>query len=383
MDTKPGFLYVANYDSDVGYAWWLMESFWVALAKHYIDSHQSYLAYPSISKIPQSISNAPIICEKIDFTLHTYKALQEQILFIKKYKIETIYFSDQPSFHYSHIYYRLAGIKYIIHHDHTPGLRTKPKGLKLILKKLKARIPFINTDAYIGATDFVKKRAIEVIGIPEKKCFSAPNGLPELNHPPLPLDLEKTFNIEPGKTVMISVGRAHPVKGVPFILECMSEIIKLGVHELQFIYVGDGPYLNDFKQQAKLLGIEKYVTFAGRRSDVQNILAASDFAIQASKAEVGYSLSILEYMQHGLATIVSDNTSVCESIANQETGIIYKEDDKHDAVQAILKLLKNNGIRTKMGSKAKKSILEKYNLTCTHAALIKAINKTIKKANTA
>lgn len=378
MNKKPGILYVANYDSDVGYAWWLMESFWAALANHYEKNHNSFIAYPSISSIPQAISQAPIKCEEIDFTVHGFGLLKKQIKFLKEHNIQTIYFSDQPGFNPVYIFYRLSGVKYIITHDHTPGLRTQPGTLKLMLKQFKARIPFVNIDAYIGATEFVKQRAIQVMGVPKRKCFAAQNGLPELSEELAPLNLQRTFGIGPEKVVMVGVGRAHPIKGVPFILECMSKIVRKGIENLHFLYVGDGPFLNDFKQQAAQLGINDYVTFAGRRSDVGNILAASHFAIQASQAEVGYSLSILEYMQQGLATIVSDNASVCEVTDDNVTGLIYKEGQLGSAVNAILDLLNSQEKQKSYGEAAKIKVNSLYSLKHTHKALIAALEATLK-----
>ena len=68
MKADKTLLLVANYDSGVGYAWWLMESFWVRLAERYHHYNNVVLAYPIISKLPASIMSAPIIVTELDFS---------------------------------------------------------------------------------------------------------------------------------------------------------------------------------------------------------------------------------------------------------------------------------------------------------------------------
>lgn len=50
-------LLVANFSSDVGYAWWLMENFWVTIARHYHGhGKRSILIYPRISAVPKAVA---------------------------------------------------------------------------------------------------------------------------------------------------------------------------------------------------------------------------------------------------------------------------------------------------------------------------------------
>ena len=86
---KPSILCVANWDSNVGYAWWLMESFWVKIAEHYGNEFNVFLAYPSITIIPEKIKNSNLKVENIDFTFLTSSSIFAQLDFI--YKQDQIY----------------------------------------------------------------------------------------------------------------------------------------------------------------------------------------------------------------------------------------------------------------------------------------------------
>jgi hypothetical protein len=61
MTKKENILLVANWESDVGFAWWLMENFWVTISRHFSQyGMASYLIYPSITQIPQGIQSSAI-----------------------------------------------------------------------------------------------------------------------------------------------------------------------------------------------------------------------------------------------------------------------------------------------------------------------------------
>ncbi|MEI2421336.1 hypothetical protein V6O07_13765, partial [Arthrospira platensis SPKY2] len=58
---RPGLLCVANFAPDVGYAWWLMENFWVRLSR-LAGNHglRTIIAYPAEGEVPTKIHQAGI-----------------------------------------------------------------------------------------------------------------------------------------------------------------------------------------------------------------------------------------------------------------------------------------------------------------------------------
>lgn len=369
---KPGLLLVANYDSAVGYAWWLMESYWVVLAERYQQTHTAHLAYPTISALPDAIATAPIATHKIDFAATSTQAVRKQLRFLLQQHIKCIYFSDAASWHWRYLIFRLLGVKRIVTHDHTPGLRTQPKGVKKFLKYAIQRMPFITADGLIGATEFVRSRHIEVLCVPKSKCYVAANGLP----PPKEVqatDVRKRFDIPPTQKIMVMAARAHMYKGIDFALRCVADlVVKHHRSDLHFLFCGDGPDLSQMKSLCTTLGISDYVTFAGRCENLDAILRESDIAIQPSQGEVGYSLSILEYMRAGLPTVVPDNPSVCGATKHGESGFIYSNGNVAAAVRAILTLIEQKHLRDTMGEKAK-LMCEEFTLAKGHAALLEAV----------
>jgi glycosyltransferase involved in cell wall biosynthesis len=375
-DSKKGILLVANYASDVGYAWWLMESFWIHINKLYADQNTVFLCYPRVHKIPDGVKNTSIATRELNFST-SKGSLLKQVQFIKKYKIECIYYSDQPMLHWRFAIFRCFGVRKIIVHDHTPGMRTRPTGIKKLLKTLVMRAPWITADAYIGATPFIQSRGETVGCIPKYKCFNAPNGIPS-DQPDSKANVHEIFNIPITRQVMIATGRAHSVKGIDFALRCLAKIVLQDKESsLHFLFCGDGPHLDELKNLSRELDIEGHVTFAGKRQDVKNILPNCNFAFHPSKAEVGYSLSILEYMRAKLPVVVSDNPSVCGATIHNETGLIYKENHLDAACEAIKKLVKNKEATEIMGLHAERLLIQSYKIEDTHSALADIFHKVL------
>jgi hypothetical protein len=77
-------LLVANYLSDFGYAWWLMESFWAKLAEHYSGSNQVILTYPKIERLPENIHKVPMQCFEFNFSGMSFSRIYEQCRFLRR-----------------------------------------------------------------------------------------------------------------------------------------------------------------------------------------------------------------------------------------------------------------------------------------------------------
>jgi len=375
MNKKPrALLLVANWDSGTGYAWWLMKSFWLLLSDYYSTRRGLvFLAYPSISVVPEDIESSEIIVKQMSFNDSSLASLWGQCRFIRKHNIETIYFSDHSSCSLKYLLFHLIGVQHIIVHDHTPGVRSVPGKIKKILKTALRHVPLICVDGLIAVSKYVKKRHIEVTCMPRGRCYCAENGLPDMPDVKA-LDIVKEFGVPANRRVMVTTGRASVYKGIDFSLAVLSALIhEHGRGDVHYLFCGDGSDLDVLKKRAIELDVEEYVTFTGRVQSVYPYLKACDFAIHPSKGEVGYSLSILEYMQAGLPVIVPDNPSVCGETANEVTGYIYREGDVADAANKVIELLNAPELMTSMGLAAEDVASKKHKLSDTHSQLLRAI----------
>lgn len=380
MEQKGNMLLVANWESNVGYAWWLMESFWITIANQLeTQGIKSVLIYPKITNIPPDISNSNINVEEINIRNKSLNGLKKLHRTIKNNNIRYIYLTDSPSYSWLYCLLRLWGIKKIIIHDHTPGERTKPNGIKRWIKILIQKIPYYTADKFIAVTEYVQKRLTDISCIPKHKCACATNGIIPFNLNKIDsLYTQKEFGIPENKIIVVSTGRATYYKGIDFIIECADTIInKLNRKDFHFLYCGDGPNIHDFKTLVTKYQLDNDFTFSGKRDDVRKILPSCHIGFHAALGEVGYSLSILEYMSAGLICIIPDNPSTSLATTHKKTGYLYDRNSIESAVDALIEASTPNNQNYTIAKNANQLINKDFDISRTHNKLIRIINRTI------
>ena len=163
-----------------------------------------------------------------------------------------------------------------------------------------------------------------------------------------------------------------------FALEVVACLVERGHTSLRYVFCGDGPHLDAFKARAAELNIENHCVFTGRVENVAESFPFCDLGFQPSQGEVGYSLSIIEYMVAKLPVIVPDNPSVCAATCHSKTGRIYVEAMVDDAADQIDWYIQNPRERQLHGEAARQAVFDGYTLDKTHQALLDAFNKTLK-----
>ncbi len=368
-------LLVSNYPSGTAYAWWLMEHFWISIAGYFTtQGHKVYLAYPQITTVSKTITNAPI--EIIELTIPWTTSTQSSHVrhFIRKKNITFIYFTDQPYFNLKYAIMRYYGVRYIIVHDHTPGDRPPIGGLKGAIKTARNILPWMSADKVLCVSPLMRKRNITNVHIPEHKCLVVQNGIPPVNcYQNKRASIRDKIGVKNTSLVVTTTGRAHPYKRFDFIIECAKQLkIQLPECNITFLLVGDGPAMPELRKQISRHSLQENVLLLGYRSDVQNILCASDIALHAALGE-GFSLSIIEYMSAGLAVLVPDIPSVSQAITHNKTGIIYKWDEPESVVSYIKELANDNKRIYDLGIAAKTKADNIYNLKQCTQTLIRII----------
>ena len=361
-------LLVSNYSSDVGYAWWLMEHFWVLLAEHFADrGNQAFLAYPSITKLPSTIENSSIRAVELSVPGQTASEQQALKAFIRENNITDLYLTDRAWFSLSYAKLRAWGIKNIVVHDHTPGDRPAVGGLKGLIKAIRHRLPSVCADAQLCVSDLMRQRSIHNGRIPPQRCYVVQNGIPPVQPSEhTPEHLLNSLEIPLDSTVCITTGRAHPYKRFDFIIDVAAELKKQDLDsKLVFLLIGNGPALEELRDKVTESGLQANVWLPGFRSDAKDFLYAADFAMHAALGE-GFSLSIVEYMSAGLPVLVPDIPSVKQAIDHGLNGLVYGKDDVKQAAAHVEALYADADYRRRLGDNAKTKANTQYTLeNCT------------------
>ena len=135
--------------------------------------------------------------------------------------------------------------------------------------------------------------------------------------------------------VVISVGELNDTKNHQVIIRAIKDI-----PEAKYVLVGQGKLDAKLKELCHDLGIEKRVIFTGFRTDIRDLLWASDCFAFPSKRE-GLGIAALEGMTAGLPVIGNDIGGIRDFVVDNETGWLCRNDG--DYAVAITKC-KNNRV---------------------------------------
>jgi len=354
MLRKPGVLAVGNFDSNTGYAWKLMERLWCELSIFFrTKNHQTYVVFPTVSEVPECLTEHDCIVEQEDFTSRSLGSIVRQAKYLRKKAIKIVYLTDQETYSLRYLAFRLCGVQKIIVHDHTPGIRTRPHFVKRFLKCILNRLPFFSCSACFAVSPYVRQRLIDVNCVPADKVHCVTNGI-EVG------DLKLPDKSDDNLVRIVTVGRASYYKGIDFALRVIRTLVfEQGYDNIRYALFGDGPDLEAFKILAAELKIEPYVEFKGKVNNVAEKLETCDIAFHPSKGEA-MSLAILEYMRAELPVVVSDNPSVSSTLKHDQDSVIYREEDLDSAVNALLGLIRVPEYRKRLGNNGRDQVEKEF-----------------------
>lgn len=149
---------------------------------------------------------------------------------------------------------------------------------------------------------------------------------------------------------LLMIARFQEQKDHPTLFKALSSIKDQPWH---CTLVGDGPLLNDFKQEAVKQGLDLRIDFTGQITNVQDYLEKSDIYLLISNWE-GFPRSILEAMRTGLPVIASDVGGCREAVIHGETGYIVPRGDVEGLKGFLVALINNAELRYSMGAAGRK-----------------------------
>ena len=165
------------------------------------------------------------------------------------------------------------------------------------------------------------------------------------------VDREQTLPGCGGKKLVVLVGNMHSdIKGHPWVIAAAPKIVAQ-VPEVCIVFAGDGAQRAQLEQQVGDLGLKDHFLFLGRRNDIPEILRCCDIGLLPSKAE-GLPNAILEYMCAGLPTVATAVGGNVEVVQEAETGLLVPAQNADALAAAILKLLRDPAMASRMGESA-------------------------------
>lgn len=152
--------------------------------------------------------------------------------------------------------------------------------------------------------------------------------------------------------LVVTIARLAPQKGLDTAVSASRLLKDAGVQHT-WVVAGDGPLHDSLQSQIDALGAP--VKLLGRRSDIPELLAASDVVVNAAVWE-GQPVAVQEALRAGAAIVATDVGGTRETAGD---AALYVQDSNPEAMKVALQgMLTNNQARETFQERARKRSAE-------------------------
>ncbi|MDA3917551.1 MAG: glycosyltransferase [Deltaproteobacteria bacterium] len=209
-----------------------------------------------------------------------------------------------------------------------------------------------------------KNRLTKTIGFPENKINVIYNGVDTEHFKQISnsrrIEKRKSLGVCNKNFVIGTVGRLEPVKDQVTLLYAFKIILQQFPNS-KLVITGDGSLASVLKNTAASLRISNSVLFLGLRDDILELLGTMDIFVLPSISE-GTSCTLLEAMSCGLPVVATNVGGNPELVLDNETGVLVPKQDSKKLSHAIITLLTNSDLRTKMSLSGRERIVQGFSL---------------------
>lgn len=199
-----------------------------------------------------------------------------------------------------------AGVPLTVAHARSAGVDGGAKGVatKLLRMSLAERADFCLAASALAGRAVFGQKAWE-----SGRVRVVPNAITAQKYgycPAVREEMRRHLHLE-NALVLGHVGRFHPCKNHPFLLEVFAEVQKQRP-DSHLLLLGEGAAMEQVKKQAQAAGLSGRVHFLGNRGNVYDYYQAMDCFVFPSFYE-GFPGTVLEAQAAGLPCIVADSVT--------------------------------------------------------------------------
>jgi glycosyltransferase involved in cell wall biosynthesis len=234
---------------------------------------------------------------------------------------------------------------------------------KILKSKLLIFLQCLLMDRVIIISTELKKN---MFGLRQmKKAVVVPVGFfHEIFMPLPPKDIEKTkveLGIPPSNRVLVYCGVIDRLRQLDRLLICFAHILKTR-NDVILLVIGNGNAYEDLDRMSRSLNIENHLILFGAvpYHKVAGYIAVGDVALSFIPINEIYNfnppLKTFEYLGTGIPTVATKTVSNQKIITDKINGLLVS-DIPRDVANAVLKLLEDKELRTKLRKNGRQSVM--------------------------
>jgi glycosyltransferase involved in cell wall biosynthesis len=156
------------------------------------------------------------------------------------------------------------------------------------------------------------------------------------------------------------MGRLVAQKNFTLFLEVAARVIPDHPSAF-FVIAGTGPQEAELTAKAHSLGIADRVRFLGHVTDRLALYHSFDALLMTSNFE-GTPMVLLEAMSCALPVVASRVDGIAEVCTNNRDALLIAPGDAGGFVSSVARILKDNNLRSELGTNARATVLKRYEI---------------------
>jgi glycosyltransferase involved in cell wall biosynthesis len=242
---------------------------------------------------------------------------------------------------------RMAGIKAVVHTDHSQIL-TKRRLLPVYRWVLQHLVTGSVTVSYD-----LEEYLTGEMGVDRSRIVTIPNGIDVKRFEGAADDpaLRKELGIPEGSKLIGSIGRLTEQKGMEYLIDAFPGVLDR-YPDAVLVIVGDGELRAGLEKRAAEKGLDGRVVFTGIRDDIPRMLGLFDIFVLPSLWE-GQPITIMEAMASGRPIVTTDVGGNGEILQSGRLGLLVPSKDPGAITDAVTRLLGNPSMAGELGEMAK------------------------------
>lgn len=253
----------------------------------------------------------------------------------------------------------LCGASVVVHTYHGSVFRgyfaARESSLYLAIERALARV-----STRLVAITPRQREGLVALGFPQGKIVMIPLGLDLSAFRSLPEREEARgrLGLLVDAPLVALVGRLVPIKDVGTFIRAVA-LAAREIPALRALIVGDGEERPRLEALAAELGVSERCEFLGWRADVETVYAAMDVLAVSSRNE-GSPASVIEAMASGRVVVGTAVGGVPDLIRDGVDGVLVPPGDPRALAAALVRLVRDAGLRARLGAAARAAALERY-----------------------
>jgi glycosyltransferase involved in cell wall biosynthesis len=256
---------------------------------------------------------------------------------------------------------RMAGIRVILHTVHGFAFHEGSSRSALSVCAFLEKLAAYACDRMVTVSDYHRRWALELGISKAPKLVAVPNGIrpAQVCGDRDRESARSEFGVATDTMLLLSTGRLAKGKGIEYLLQAAEVVAGQNAVNFKLVFAGTGPLRESLERRVHELGLHERVIFLGFRSDIGNLLAASDAVVLPTLRE-GLSIALLEAMAAGKPIITTTIGSNLEATHDGEAALLVPAKDVAALARAITTFCEDAPLRLSKSLKAKEIFAQHY-----------------------